>query len=238
MAEVDQGVGVRPATTPVGGNEMAVAEEQVQPAAEVGMSPEAQAGTGAESPAGPPPEAAPPGEPNPFDETDQTGTQVGAGAAEAADLNVLLEDARAKADDHWNQLLRARAEMENLRRRHATELEKAHKYALDSFVKDLLGVRDSLELAQEAANVETADLAKLREGTDLTLKQLADVMSRFGVEPLNPLGEAFNPEYHQAMTLQPRSDMAPNRVVTVIQKGYLLNGRLVRPALVIVSSAG
>ena len=83
MAEVDQGVGVRPATTPVGGNEMAVAEEQVQPAAEVGMSPEAQAGTGAESPAGPPPEAAPPGEPNPFDETDQTGTQVGAGAAEA-----------------------------------------------------------------------------------------------------------------------------------------------------------
>jgi molecular chaperone GrpE len=128
--------------------------------------------------------------------------------------------------------------MENLRRRQAVELEKAHKYALDSFVKELLGVRDSLELALEAASAESAEMGKLREGTDLTLKLLADVMGRFGVERLDPAGEPFNPDFHQAMTMQSRPDLAPNTVVKVIQKGYVLNGRLVRPALVIVSSPG
>lgn len=190
-------------------------------------------------------EAAPPTEPNPFateQATEGGGTQPqaadGAGGPADANLSALLEDARAKADDHWDQLLRTRAEMENLRRRHALELEKAHKYALDSFVKDLLGVRDSLELALEAASKEQADLASLRQGTELTLKQMADVMSRFGVERLDPRGEPFNPEYHQAMTLQPSSEVPPNTVTTVVQKGYVLNGRLVRPAMVIVSSAG
>ena len=190
-------------------------------------------------------EAAAPTEPNPF-ATEQRaeggGTRAqaaeGSGGPADANLSALLEDARAKADDHWDQLLRTRAEMENLRRRHALELEKAHKYALDSFVKDLLGVRDSLELALEAASKEQADLASLREGTELTLKQMADVMSRFGVERLDPRGEPFNPEYHQAMTLQPSTEVPPNTVTTVIQKGYVLNGRLVRPAMVIVSSAG
>ncbi len=181
----------------------------------------------------------PQGEPNPVEEAPARPEVVSEVQAETGpDLTALLEDARAKADNHWDQLLRARAELENLRRRHAIELEKAHKYALDSFVKDLLGVRDSLELAQEAAKAETADLNKLREGTVLTLKQLADVMSRFGVEPINPLGEPFNPEYHQAMTTQARADLAPNTVAVVIQKGYALNGRLVRPAMVIVSSSG
>jgi molecular chaperone GrpE len=204
---------------------MAVEEAKVQPdgAPETEVDPEADTDTEAQ------------GEPNPFD---GAGAASAASAATGKDLTALLEDARAKADDHWDQLLRSRAEMENLRRRHATELEKAHKYALDSFVKDLVGVRDSLELALEAASADSANLAKLREGTDLTLKQLADVMSRFGVERLDPLGEPFNPEYHQAITVQPRPDLAPNTVATVIQKGYVLNGRLVRPALVIVSSAG
>lgn len=208
---------------------MAVEEEMVQPgeAPATQVEPVAEADTEAQ------------GEPNPFE-----GASAPAGSASPTpggtgrDLTALLEDARAKADDHWDQLLRSRAEMENLRRRHASELEKAHKYALDSFVKDLVGVRDSLELALEAASAESADLAKLREGTDLTLKQLADVMTRFGVERLDPLGEPFNPEYHQAITIQPRPDLAPNSVATVIQKGYMLNGRLVRPAMVIVSSAG
>ena len=152
-------------------------------------------------------------------------------------LSALLEDARAKADENWDQLLRARAEMENLKRRQANELEKAHKYALDGFVRELLQVRDSLELGHDAALDESADVEKLREGTELTLKLLTDVMSKFGVERIDPQGEPFNPEYHQAMTLQPRDDMPPNRVVTVVQKGYLLNGRLVRPAMVIVSEA-
>ncbi len=151
-------------------------------------------------------------------------------------LTALLEDARAKADAHWDQLLRARAETENLKRRHAIELEKAHKYALDGFVRDLLQVCDSLELGHNAAMDESADVEKLREGTELTLKLLTDVMGKFGVEQIDPVGEPFNPEFHQAMTMQPRDDLPPNTVVTVVQRGYLLNGRLVRPAMVIVSS--
>jgi molecular chaperone GrpE len=153
-------------------------------------------------------------------------------------LTVLLEDARAKADENWNQLLRARAEMENLKRRQANELEKAHKYALDGFVRELLQVRDSLELGHDAALDESANVEKLREGTELTLKLLTDVMSKFGVEQIDPGGEPFNPEFHQAMTMQPRDDVPPGTVVSVIQKGYLLNGRLVRPAMVIVSAQG
>jgi len=152
-------------------------------------------------------------------------------------LTALLEDARAKADESRDQLLRARAEMENLKRRQANELEKAHKFALDAFVRELLQVRDSLELGHNAALDETVDVEKLREGTELTLKLLTDVMAKFGVEQIDPEGAPFNPEYHQAMTMQPRKDVPPNRVVTVVQKGYLLNGRLVRPAMVIVSAA-
>jgi molecular chaperone GrpE len=155
--------------------------------------------------------------------------------AEPAELVALIEDARAKADDHWNQLLRARAEIENLHRRQARELENAHKFALDGFVRELLQVRDSLELGYEAAHAEGANLDKLREGTELTLKLMADTMGKFGVEAIAPEGQPFNPEFHQAMTLVPRDDLAPNTVVSVVQKGYLLNGRLVRPAMVIVS---
>lgn len=163
-----------------------------------------------------------------------------AGAAESQSpehLNTLLAEAQAKVDESWDQLLRTRAEMENLKRRQAIELEKAHKFALDGFVRELLQVRDSLELGHSAALDETTDIEKLREGTELTLKLLTDVMGKFGVEQIDPHGEPFNPEYHQAMTMQPRDDVPPNQVVTVIQKGYLLNGRLVRPAMVIVSSA-
>lgn len=152
-------------------------------------------------------------------------------------LAALLEEARHRADDNWNQLLRARAEIENLRRRHVAELEKAHKFALDGFVRELLPVRDSLELGQVAARDDMADLEKLREGTELTLKLLVDAMAKFGVEAVDPEGEPFNPEYHQAMSTQPREDVAPNTVVAVIQRGYLLNGRLARPALVVVSQA-
>ena len=152
-------------------------------------------------------------------------------------LAAMLQEARAKAEENWNQLLRTRAEMDNLRKRHQRELENAHKYALDSFVRDLLQVRDSLELGQSAALDGNAGVEKLLEGTDLTLRLLGDVMAKFGVEPVDPAGEPFNPELHQAMSMQPRNDMPPNTVSTVVQKGYLLNGRLVRPALVIVSAA-
>ena len=148
---------------------------------------------------------------------------------------MLLEDARARADQDRDQLLRVRAEMENMQRRQAKELENAHKFALDGFVKELLLVRDSLELGYAAATEPDADVAKLREGTELTLKQLGDVMSKFGVERVHPEGEPFNPDFHQAMSVQPRADVPPNTVTAVIQSGYLLNGRLMRPALVMVS---
>jgi molecular chaperone GrpE len=157
--------------------------------------------------------------------------------ASAQDLSKLLDEAQKKADEHYEQLMRAHAEIENLKRRHAQEIEKAHKYALDKFVNELLGVWDSLELGHAAAQDDSADVAKLREGTELTLKMLFDVMTKFGVEQHNPQGEPFNPELHQAMSMQPRDDVEPNTVVTVVQKGYSLNGRLVRPAMVMVSQA-
>lgn len=156
--------------------------------------------------------------------------------ADPTQLTVLLEDARAKADQAHDQLLRTRAEMENMSRRQAKELENAHKFALEGFVKELLQVRDSLELGYAAAQEPDADVAKLREGTELTLKLLGDTMSKFGVERIEPEGEPFNPDYHQAMSMQPRSDLPANTVTNVIQTGYTLNGRLVRPALVMVSS--
>lgn len=153
------------------------------------------------------------------------------------EMGRLLEDTRAKADEHWEQLLRLRAEMDNIGKRHTRELENAHKFALERFVNELLGVRDSLELGHNAALEPTADVDKLREGTELTLKMLSGVMDKFGVEQIDPQGEAFDPEFHQAMSMQPRDDVPPNTVVAVVQKGYLLNGRLVRPAMVMVSQA-
>jgi molecular chaperone GrpE len=158
-------------------------------------------------------------------------------APTVAELDAELAAARAKADETWDQLLRARADLENLRRRQAAELEKAHKYALDSFVRELLQVHDSLELGHSASLESGADIAKLREGNILTLKLFGDVMAKFGVEPVEPVGQPFNPELHQAMTMAPRADLPPNTVVAVMQKGYTLNGRLVRPALVMVSRA-
>lgn len=149
----------------------------------------------------------------------------------------MIEEERARAEALRDQLLRARAEVENIARRKAKELENAHKFALENFVRELLQVRDSLELGQAAAQEPDADLAKLREGTGLTLKLLGDVMTKFGVERVDPLHQPFNPEYHQAMSMQPRADVEPNTVVAVIQSGYTLNGRLVRPALVMVSQA-
>ena len=154
-----------------------------------------------------------------------------------ADLEKQLAEALGKAEQNLDLALRAKAELENATRRHEQDLEKAHKYALDSFVKELLQVRDSLELGIQAGQAECAGIDKLLEGSELTLKLLSDVMNKFGVEQIDPDGEPFNPEEHQAMSMQPRDDVAPNTVVAVVQKGYKLNGRLVRPAMVMVSQA-
>ncbi len=156
----------------------------------------------------------------------------------AEQLQLMLEDARTKADEHWNQLLRTKADIENMQRRHERELENAHKFALERFAADILAVRDSMELGLEATNNESADVESLREGSKLTLKLLSDVMEKFKIVQIDPNGEAFNPEFHQAMSMQPRDDVPPNTVIAVMQKGYTLNGRLIRPAMVLVSQGG
>lgn len=147
-----------------------------------------------------------------------------------------LDQALAKADEHWKLYLGAHAEMENLRKRTERDVQNAHKFALERFFNELLPVRDSLELGLTAAN-GTVDVAQLREGVDLTLKQLAAAMEKFGVREVNPLNAKFDPHLHEAMAMAPTDQAEPNTVIQVVQKGYLLNERLIRPAKVIVAQA-
>lgn len=152
-------------------------------------------------------------------------------------LSRLLEEAKSKADENWDQLMRARAELDNVRRRQQKELENAHKFGIEKFVRELLPIKDSLELGLVAAQSESADVANLLQGTEMTLNLFANAMEKFAIVEVNPAGEPFNPELHQAMSMVPSPDVDPNTVITVVQKGYTLNGRLVRPAMVMVSQA-
>jgi molecular chaperone GrpE len=136
-----------------------------------------------------------------------------------------------------DQVLRTQAEMQNLRRRAERDVENAHKYALDKFVGELLPVVDNLERSIQTMDDNNDDIQVLREGIELTLKSFQDVLARFKVEAVDPKGEVFNPEFHQAMSMLEMPDQAPNTVVDVFQKGYTLNGRLVRPAMVVVAKA-
>jgi len=154
-----------------------------------------------------------------------------------AELTALLEDARGKADEHWDQVVRLQAEMDNLRKRSERDLANAHKFALERFTNELLPVKDSLEMGLAAFTVENADPEKLKEGVELTLQMLTAAMEKSAVTEVNPENERFDPDFHQAMTMQERDDVEPNTVVTVVQKGYLLHDRLIRPAMVIVSKA-
>lgn len=143
-----------------------------------------------------------------------------------------LEQAMVEAKD---QALRAAAEAQNVRRRAEQDVEKARRFALEKFVKELLPVIDSLEKALEAMQEGASDAH--REGVSMTLKLQLDVLAKFGVEALDPQGEPFDPQYHEAMAMVPNPELEPNSVMDVVQKGYLLNGRLVRPAMVVVSQA-
>jgi len=166
-------------------------------------------------------------------------------AAEATDSEELsvevltkkLEQAEQKAADNWDQLLRTRAEMDNLRRRTQKDLENAHKFALEKFVTELLPVLDSLDMGLIAATQENASVEKLQEGTELIISMLKQVFEKFNVQEVHPEGEKFNPDHHQAMSIQENGEVDANTVLAVMQKGYLLNERLVRPAMVIVSKA-
>jgi len=147
-----------------------------------------------------------------------------------------LDQALAKADEHWKLYLGAHAEMENLRKRTERDVQNAHKFALERFFNELLPVRDSLELGLMAASNAT-EVARLREGMELTLKQLAAAMEKFGICEVDPLNAKFDPHLHEAMAMAPTDQAEPNTVIQVVQKGYLLNERLIRPAKVIVAQA-
>jgi len=153
-------------------------------------------------------------------------------APEIPDIDVAA--LQAKADENWDLYLRAVAEADNIRKRAARDVERARKYALENFSRELLAVKDSLEMGLAAA--ESADEESLRAGSEATLKLLTTVLERFGIVEVDPEGEVFDPELHEAMTVQPSANAEPGSVLTVIQKGYSLNGRLLRPARVIVAS--
>lgn len=157
--------------------------------------------------------------------------------AEENSLEKQLEDAKAQAADNLDQLMRTKAEMENIRRRSEKDVSNARKYALEKFAQELLPVIDSMEMGAAAAMDENADITKLREGTEMTLKMFESAIDKFGIKGVHPKGEAFNPEHHQAMTMIDSPEHEPNMIIDVMQKGYLLNERLVRPAMVVVSSA-
>lgn len=133
--------------------------------------------------------------------------------------------------------IRAQAEIENIRRRAELDVEKAHKFALEKFANELLPVIDSLERALEVADKNNAELTAMVEGIDLTLKSLLGAVRKFGVEVVGEVNEPFNPELHQAMSMMESEEVAPNHVLMVMQRGYTLNGRLLRPAMVAVAKA-
>lgn len=171
---------------------------------------------------------------------DMTGSEPDTGApdveagpvSEPADELSALRD---KAAENWDKYLRAVAELDNVRKRAARDVENARKFALERFASELLAVRDSLEMG--LASAATASVEDLREGSQATLQQLAATLERFGVTEVDPEGEPFDPAVHEAMTVQPSPEVEPGTVVAVYQKGYLLNGRLLRPARVVVAAA-
>ena len=149
-------------------------------------------------------------------------------------LKAQVEESAKKEQD---LLLRTRAEIDNIRRRAEQDIEKAHKFALEKFSKDILNTIDNLERALATpANTEDESVKALFDGVQLTLKELLSTVARFGVEPIGAVGELFNPDLHQAISMQPAEDVESNHITAVLQKGYILNGRVIRPAMVMVAA--
>ena len=165
--------------------------------------------------------------------------EVGAGNAEVSveALQQQLEQVQQQAAANLDKAIRTMAEMENLKKRVQKDLDDERKYGLAKFAKELLSVLDSLELGIQAASGDSPEMLKLREGSELTIKQFESVFAKFNIETVDPLGQPFNPELHQAMVMQPSATAQPNSVLNVFQKGYVLNGRLLRPAMVVVAKA-
>jgi len=161
-------------------------------------------------------------------------------AAETEDeTGETLEQQLAKAQvtikDYWDQMMRLRAEIDNNLKRAERDIENAHKYALKNFVENLLPVIDSMEMGQVAAGADNATLESIREGSALTMSMFVQVLEKNGLQQIDPLGEKFDPEKHQAISMTAAENAASNTVIEVMQKGFLLNDRLVRPAMVVVA---
>lgn len=154
-----------------------------------------------------------------------------------AELLAEVEGLKEELAQAKEQVLRANAEAQNARRRAEQDVEKAHKFGLEKFVNDLIPVADNLERAIEATADQNSDFKAVAEGVELTLKTLVDTFKRHKVDHVDPQGEPFDPQFHQAMSMLEQADIEPNTVLTVFQKGYTLHGRLVRPAMVVVSKA-
>lgn len=154
-----------------------------------------------------------------------------------ARVQELEEQLAAAKDEIKDQALRSAAEQQNVRRRAEQDVEKAHKFALEKIAGDLLAVVDSLERGLELSSPEDESIQPVREGLELTLKLLQDTLKRYDIKVINPQGQPFNPEHHQAMAMEESDELDPNRVLKVFQKGYQLSGRLLRPAMVVVSKA-
>ena len=148
-----------------------------------------------------------------------------------------VEELQQKLSTLGEQLLREQAEMQNVRRRAQRDVESAHKFALEKFATELLSVVDNLERAIGAIDAEDESQKAVAEGLELTLKTFMDVLLKHSVEPIDPEGQPFDADLHQAVSMVPNAEVEPNTVINVFQKGYTLNGRLIRPAMVVVSTS-
>lgn len=154
------------------------------------------------------------------------------------ELEQALAESQAKVEEQIDSVTRAAASEANIRRRAAQDVEKARKFALEKFANELLPVIDNMERALEGADAEAEETKVIYQGVELTLKSFISTVDKFGLKMVDPQGEAFNPEHHQAIGMQPSSDFPANTVMMVMQKGYILNDRLLRPAMVMVSQGG
>lgn len=169
--------------------------------------------------------------------TTESATADTGAVLDAERLQQQLAEAQDQAQQERERATRAAAEMENLRRRAAMDVEKAHKFALEKFAGELLPVIDSLERALEMSDRENEQLKPTLEGVELTLRSMLNAVGKFGVLPIDPQGEGFDPNRHQAMSMVENPNVAPNTVLAVMQKGYELNGRVIRPAMVMLAKA-
>ncbi|MEQ6886573.1 nucleotide exchange factor GrpE [Salicola sp. Rm-C-2C1-2] len=181
----------------------------------------------------------------------ETGADDGADAGSAEAASDAPEEAesggseaeqlRAQLEEQKEEVMRAKAEMQNIRRRADIDVEKAHKFGVEKFVKELLPVVDSLEKAVESTQGQEVQseevLTRIKEGVDMTLDMFVGALEKFNVEQINPVGEPFDPQKHEAMSMVPSNEAEPNTVIAVMQKGYLLHDRVVRPAMVMVAKA-